>query len=202
LQFGRETPRAVPAPGTPSYFRIMRLRAAALGAALILATLPGCSGGSGPSHTATPTYQLPPRTVREGEKALRDPHARSGDLEVTALGLTDGMREIYGSHASMNPKGKYVRVRVLAENRGRETQEFNTYHQLLVTSDGKTHSPDINAVMVKRQPEELPLGAGVRVELDLWYDVPAQARVTALRIVGSPTVGQVSDPPAADVSLA
>ncbi|MBX6766429.1 MAG: DUF4352 domain-containing protein [Actinomadura rubrobrunea] len=175
--------------------------AAALCAALALGGVTGCSDGSRPDRAAATTYDLPPRPVREGESPLHGRKARSADLEVTALGFRDGIREILGTHASMTPKGRYVRVRILAENRGRDIQIFDTWRQLLLTADGRTHSPDVNAIMVKRQPERLPIGAGVRVELDLWYDVPGGARVTGLRIVGSPPVGAVSDPPPADIPL-
>ncbi|GAA4084031.1 DUF4352 domain-containing protein [Actinomadura miaoliensis] len=182
----------------------MRLRAVVPGAALVLvglAGVAGCSDDSRPAHAATPSYELAPRPVRESETPLHARRARSADLEVTALGFRDGIHEILGTHAEMKPKGRYARVRVLAENRGRDIQLFDTWRQLLVTADGRTHSPDVNAIMVKRQPEKLSIGAGVRVEFDLWYDLPGQARVTALRILGSPPVGAVSEPPPADIPL-
>ncbi|MEW2356665.1 DUF4352 domain-containing protein [Spirillospora sp. NPDC029432] len=179
----------------------MRRSPAALALALCLAALtPACSGG-GDGEGRPAAYEIPAERARDGERVLRGRTGRSSDLEFTVLGYRDGMREILGTHAGMRPKGRYVRVRLLVVNRGRDIQVFDTWKQLLHTGDGRTHTPDVNATMVKRQPERLSVGAAMRAEFDLWYDLPGEAAVRGLRLVGSPTVGAVSDPRPAEIRL-
>ncbi|XVQ13890.1 DUF4352 domain-containing protein [Spirillospora sp. CA-255316] len=182
---------------------ITRLGAACAAAALASAAPAGCSGSSGsaPGSGATPTYELPPERVRDGERAIRGRTGRSADLEFTVLGYRDGIREILGTHAGTAPKGRYVRVRILAVNRGRDIQVFDTWRQVLLTTDGRAHTPDVNATMIKRQPERLSVGAAMRAEFDLWYDVPGTTPVRGVRLFGSPPVGAVSDPPGAEIRL-
>ncbi|MFB4316189.1 DUF4352 domain-containing protein [Actinomadura sp. 21ATH] len=178
----------------------MRRSLAAPALALCLAALtPACSGDGGDDRPAA--YEIPAERPRDGEQVLRGRTGRSSDLEFTVLGYRDGMREILGTHAGMRPKGRYVRVRLLVANRGRDIQVFDTWKQLLLTADGRTHVPDVNATMVKRQPERLSVGAAMRAEFDLWYDLPGETAVRALRLVGSPTVGAVSDPRPAEIEL-
>ncbi|MBC6461528.1 DUF4352 domain-containing protein [Actinomadura sp. HBU206391] len=168
-----------------------------------------CSGDASPPQgsttpsaaSATPTYRLPSRPVRDGETPLSGGTVRSGDLAFTPIGLRAGMPELVGSHADVRPKGQFVRIRLVTENRGRTTQTFDSRKQLLVTTDGATHQPDLDAMLVKRQPDSIDVGSAVRIELDLWYDIPRESRVRALRLVGTPSVGAVSDPPGVDVGL-
>ncbi|GAA2101513.1 DUF4352 domain-containing protein [Actinomadura alba] len=167
-------------------------------------TLTACSSGDGPSKataTPTPTYELPARPVRDGEKALRGTTVRSGDLAFTPIGLRTRMPELVGSHADVRPRGQFVRIRLVTENRGRTTQTLNTAKQLLITTDDATHPPDWQAMLIKRQPESIDVGSAVRIELDLWYDIPPGDRVKALRLVGTPPVGATSDPPGVDIAL-
>ncbi|MFP3967548.1 DUF4352 domain-containing protein [Actinomadura fulvescens] len=158
-----------------------------------------CSGGEEPERKTT--YEVPPRPVRDGETAVRGRTGHSGDQEFRIIGFRAGIPEIVGSHADIKPKGTFVRVRLITENRGRTTQFMTTGKQLLVTADGRTHPVDVNAMMVKRQPEELAVGAGVRIEFDLWYDVPPGVKVNGIRLFGSPSPGAVSDPPPANIPL-
>ncbi|MFI0349572.1 DUF4352 domain-containing protein [Actinomadura sp. 9N407] len=179
----------------------------ALALLLVPVAVTACSGGG---DEPAATYEPPAERARDGERVVRGKTARSSDLEFTVLGYQDGIREILGTHAGMKPKGRYVRIRLLTVNRGRDIQVFDTWKQLLVTtglattgatSGERTHVPDVNATMVKRQPERLSVGAAMRAEFDLWYDLPDEAKVRALRLVGWPKVGAVSDPPPAEIKL-
>ncbi|MEU8344195.1 protein of unknown function [Actinomadura meyerae] len=176
--------------------------AAALTGALALTaalTLAGCSGSG--DGDALPTYRIPAETAREGESAPAGKTARSADMSFTVIGYSTAMTDVMGTHAAMDAKGAFTRVRVLAVNTGRDIQVFDTWKQRLVTADGTAHSPDVNATMIKRQPERLSVGASMRVEFDLWFDIPRGAKATAIRLYGSPPVGAVSDPPPAEIPL-
>jgi hypothetical protein len=184
-----------------AYGRAMR-RISATAVVITVLGLPACSTETGPSKAAiTPTYRLPPRPVRDGETPLSGKTVRSGDLAFTPIGLRAGMPELVGSHADVRPKGQYVRIRLITENGGRTTQTFDSGEQLLITTDGGAHRPDRDAMLVKRQPGSIDVGAAVRIELDLWYDIPRGEKAGALRVVGTPSVGAVSDPPGVDVAL-
>lgn len=189
----------------PPKVRAMRLRAAvASGLALVLlGGLAACSDDGGDSAAKErPTYDLAPRRARPDEVALHGRRGRSSDMEFTVIGFRTGMPELVGSHADARPKGRFTRIRVIAENRGRDTQYFTTNKQLLVTTDGLTHKPSPDAMIIKRQPaEELPIGSAIRVELDVWWDIPATSKVRAVRLVGSPAVGAISDPAPAEIPL-
>jgi hypothetical protein len=169
---------------------------------LLAALSSACSSGhAAPAKSTPPTYDLPPRTARPGETAPHLPAVRSGDIAFTVIGLRDRMVTVAGSHGDVAPKGQFVRIRLVVENTGRITGTFDTRKQLLVTSDGRTFKPDIDAMLIRRQPTSIDVGSGVRIEMDLWYDIPKEVRETALRAVGSPTMGAPADPPPADVHL-
>ena len=181
-----------------------RPRAVRAGAALLptiaaALVLTGCSGSG--HAKGPPSYPVPAETAREGESVLQGRTGQSADMRFTVIGFREGMTDVMGTHAAMNAKGAFTRIRLLAVNTGRDIQVFDTWKQRLVTTDGRAHSPDVNATMVKRQPERLSVGAAMRVEFDLWFDVPRGAKSRAVRLSGSPPVGAVSQPPPAEIKL-
>jgi hypothetical protein len=179
----------------------MALRACS--ALLLLVALVSCSADGGERARPSPsaTYELPERPVRDGEKAVKAGTARSGETAFTLIGYTGGMAQLVGSHADVAPEGQYVRVRVMVENKARANQKFVAADQLLVTASGRTAAPDIEAMLIKRQPQEFLLGAAVRIELDLWWDIPRAERPVAVRFHGAPALGAVNDPAPAQVRL-
>lgn len=185
--------------------RALKAVTAASGTALLLLLplgLAGCATEKErPQGRPTATYELPPRPVRDGETAVRTGTVRSGDIAFTVIGFRAAMPELVGSHADMRPRGAYARARLVIENLGRTTGLLSMDKQLLVGADGRAHRPDQQAMLIKRQPLEFELGAAVRLELDLWYDLPAATDPAALRLFGTPGVGAVSDPPPVEVKL-
>ncbi|WP_067806071.1 DUF4352 domain-containing protein [Actinomadura formosensis] len=177
-----------------------RPAAAALSGALAaILALAGCSGSG--HATSLPTYKIPAEKAREGESVPRGKTGRSADMSFTVIGFSGAMTDVMGTHAAMDAKGAFTRVRVLAVNTGRDIQVFDTWKQRLVTTDGRTYSPDVNATMIKRQPERLSVGSSMRVEFDLWFDIPRGARTKAVRLYGSPPVGAATDPAPAEIAL-
>ncbi|WP_131737789.1 DUF4352 domain-containing protein [Actinomadura roseirufa] len=183
-------------PKRPRPSRLQRPRAARAGAALLLAAaLQGCSGSS--PHE----YRVPAEKAREDESTPEGKAGRSADLQFTVLGFREQMAEVMGTHTAMGAHGTFTRIRLLAVNTGRDIQVFDAWKQRLVTADGRVLTPDVNATMIKRQPERLSVGAAMRVEFDLWFDVPRGARAKAVRLYGSPPVGAVSDPAPTEIPL-
>ncbi|TDD70309.1 DUF4352 domain-containing protein [Actinomadura rubrisoli] len=182
--------------------RVTRPRAPLACAALALAAATALAGCSGSGHAkSAANYKIPPEKARDGETATSGKTGRSADMQFTVIGFHEEMTEVMGTHGVMGARGAFTRVRLLAVNTGRDIQVFDTWKQRLVTADGRTHTPDVNATMIKRQPERLSVGAAMRVEFDLWFDVPRGARTRAVRLYGSPGVGAVSDPAPAEIKL-
>ncbi|WP_433478516.1 DUF4352 domain-containing protein [Spirillospora sp. CA-142024] len=162
-----------------------RLAAAALPLATALGLglgLAACSGEDGRRH-----YRLPERAVRDGETPLPYREVQDGNVMFAALGLSPALTTITGSHADLPSRlGHFARVRILAENRYATFHKIDLDRQLLITSRG-AYPPDVNAMRVKRQPTDVELGSRDRLELDLWYDIPKDARIRALRLYSAPT---------------
>ncbi len=171
----------------------------ALSAGALAALAAGCSA-SPPAPPPNPVYQLPPRPARPSETALAMRPTREGDTEFTLIGRTE-LGTILGSHAEFSPKGRYVRIRLVVVNVGRSGVDFDTARQQLITADGVAHDVDGQAMLIKRQPQKFDLGANVRVEFDLYYDLPAGARPVALRVHGGPTLADLIDAESTDIPL-
>ncbi|RZS34914.1 hypothetical protein EV193_108264 [Herbihabitans rhizosphaerae] len=168
---------------------------------LVAGLATGCSSAEQPAPPPVTTYELPARTVRPDEKPLRVPPMREGETEFTLIGLTTGIETLIGSHAEWKAKGRYTRARLVIVNNGRTNIEFDARRQLLVLSTGGTAVPDDQAMQIKRQPSAIPLGAVVRVEFDLYYDIPVDAKPTALRVFGGPTLTDMKDAESIDIPL-
>ncbi|WP_157429523.1 hypothetical protein [Actinomadura oligospora] len=164
-------------------------------AVLLGASLQGCSQHKDDGYT------LPAEKLRDGEKTQKNRTGRSSDMRYTVVAYTDGISTILGTHAEMKPKGQFVRIRLLCVNIGRDIQVFDTWAQRLVLTDGRQIGADVNSTMVKRQPERLSVGANMRAEFDLWFDVPKGGKVRSVRLYGSPSVGMVTDPTPAEIPL-
>lgn len=164
-----------------------------------LLLLAACSDD--PEPRGPEAYDQVPRPVRDGESAVRAPITNSGEIEFKALGLTANQERIAGSHAEVESKnGQYVRIRILLINAGRTNADVPLGKQQLVVTDGKVFAPDEPTMILKRQPLLPSVGAAVRLEFDLWYDIPKGLVPKALRVVGS-TPYTTSDPPAIDIPL-
>ncbi|KDN21599.1 DUF4352 domain-containing protein [Amycolatopsis rifamycinica] len=175
----------------------MKLR---LLAVVVLLSVAGCSAEQ-PSSPAPTTYELPPRQVRPDETALKLPPAKNGDTEFALLGLAAGLPSITGSHTEFPAKGQFVRLRLVVTNTGTSSVLFDTGRQLLVDDQGVAHPPEQQAMVIKRQPRQFDLGHGVRVEFDLYWDIPRDRKPAALRAFGGPTITDMKNATGTDIKL-
>ncbi|GII76924.1 hypothetical protein Sru01_19060 [Sphaerisporangium rufum] len=176
-----------------------------LSCAAIVTLLSGCSDRAAGSGVATPspvaTYVIPAQTARADETVIRAAPVTDGQMRFRVLGFEDGMPSLFGSHAEWNAKGQFARVRILIESTDRTNQKFDAGQQLLVTADGRTFHVDDFVQAIKRQPDEIPVGSFVRMEFDLWFDVPKDARITAIRFFADPPLGAIGPSKGVQVAL-
>jgi len=171
-----------------------------LPAVVALMLLTGCEAAQ-PSASAPTTYELPPRQVRPDETALKVPPVKNGDTEFTLIGLAAGLPSITGSHTEFPAKGQFVRLRLVVTNTGTSSVLFDTKRQLLVDDQGTAHPPEEQAMLIKRQPGQFDLGHGVRVEFDLYWDVPKDRKPVTLRAFGGPTITDMKNLTGTDIKL-
>lgn len=177
-----------------------RLAAAVLTAALA-AGLAGCEGSvEPPSKKPAQTYELPAREVRPDERPLRIA-GKDGDTTFEVIGLTSGLKTLVGSHAEFPAKGRFLRLRMVVSNTGRSSVLFSTKRLRLILADDAVEKPDSPAMLVKRQPDGFDLGPAMRVEFDLYFDVPVGAKAKALRAFGGPTLTDLTDKEHTDIPL-
>jgi hypothetical protein len=180
-------------------------RLVAVTAAVLVAA--GCGDApvvAGPETTASPaaTYPVPPQTVRPDEKPLKIPTTADGDTAFTLVGLTTEIPTLIGSHAEFHAKGQFVRIRMSVVNNGRSSVSFAARRHVLVDDHEVEHTTDSQAMTIKRQPETIDLGANVRLEYDVYYDLPKDAKPLALRVYGGPTLTDLKDESSTEIPLA
>jgi hypothetical protein len=153
--------------------------------AVAIAAVTGCTSGgaaTAPTPTASPTYLLAPRTARPFETPLATASAAGPQVSVDVLGLRVHLVSIVGTHAEWLPKGEYERVRIALDNAMSTFRVFNTERMLLVDATGATYKPDYDAMTIARQPRSATVPSQGRLEMDLWYDLPVNSVVRALRV--------------------
>ncbi|MFI9011712.1 DUF4352 domain-containing protein [Actinosynnema sp. NPDC053489] len=177
--------------------------------AVVAAVVPaaGCGDApvvAGPQTTtaSAATYPVPPETVRPDEKPLKIPTTSDGDTAFTLVGLTTEMPTLIGSHAEFHAKGQFVRIRMSVINNGRSSVSFAARRHVLVDDHQAEHTVDTQAMTIKRQPETIDLGANVRLEYDVYYDVPTDVKPLALRVFGGPTLTDLKDETGTEIPLA
>ncbi|MFC6089100.1 DUF4352 domain-containing protein [Saccharothrix sp. BKS2] len=144
---------------------------------------------------------MPVGTARPDERVLRVPTTADGDTAFTLLGLTSGVPTLIGSHAEHHARGRFARVRMSVVNNGRSSVSFAARRHVLIDDRGGEHTPDEQAMLVKRQPDVVDLGANVRLEYDVYYDIPADAEPRSLRVYGGPTLTDLKDATGTEIPL-
>ena len=177
-------------PVIPSYARGGAALAVALAAGLTIGLViprggaaPDVASGTGPVGPALepPTSDDPVATGATDETgATPEPVA----LDVFAVDVVThecGIAAVTGDHAQWLADGAYCRVRVWVTNTDVLTHPFDPMAQELVLDGGDTVPPEFDAMNIREQPREFELGREVRIEFDLWFDVPEDAVPSGLR---------------------
>lgn len=172
-----------------------------LGLASVAVLLTACSAEQ-EQPPVKPVYDLPAREVRPDETALHLPPALNGETEFSLIGLAAGLPSLAGSHAEFDAKGQFVRLRLVVTGKGVSGILFDTRRQQLITDSGAVIAVDNQAMTIKRQPDKFELGRGVRVEFDLYFDLPREAKPVVLRAFGGPTLTDMKNLTGTDIKLA
>jgi hypothetical protein len=148
--------------------------------AVLLGVLAGC-GGDG--RAGTGSGQDAGRASASAPQRPSRPH-RDGHLTFTLLALRCGLTAVAGSHSEAQPDGQFCSARLRVDNQDPNFHTFVAAQQRLEGVTGPRARPDAFAMAVRRQHEEVEIGGHDLVEVELWYDVPRDARVTGLRVTG------------------
>ncbi|MGF6880637.1 hypothetical protein ABIA39_000518 [Nocardia sp. GAS34] len=139
--------------------------------------------------TSAPVRTPPPVTTTT-------PYARTpGDcakLTVTPLVVQPGIGYVIGTHAEWDPKGQFVRIRVAITNSDATYHTTRTSDYRLLDAAGAEYPTSVDAMRIKRQPDAVEIGAGDRLEVELWYDIPTTTTARSLRDTVCGTVIQLT----------
>lgn len=162
-----------------------------------------CTNGAAeqPPTTTPKTYAVPPETARPDETVLHLAATQDGDTSFVPLGFTAGFGTVIGHHAEWQAKGQYVRIRLLVTSTGRSTVLYDARRPLLIDATGAEHKVDTQAMAIKRQPDKVDLGSQVKLEHDLYFDIPKDAKPAKLRVFGGPTMSDQKDETGPDIPL-
>ncbi|PXX61631.1 hypothetical protein DFR70_108189 [Nocardia tenerifensis] len=138
---------------------------------LLLLSLTAC--GAEPGTTTPP----PTTTVATYVRTPQD----CAKLTVTPLSVESGIGYIIGTHAEWLPNGQYVRIRVAITNTDSTFHTTRPTDYQLDDAADRPHQTSVDAMEIKRQPNEPTIGAGNRLEMDLWYDIPTDTAPKVLR---------------------
>jgi hypothetical protein len=120
------------------------------------------------------------QNLRTREIALTGPPVRTGKITVTPVAMRGGMIEVIGTHGEFFAHGRFCRVRIALTNADTYAHDLHTADQRLRTTDGKLVAPSRDAQGIMRQPDEVTVGRQVRIEYDLYFDIPVNAVADAL----------------------
>ncbi|NUS24215.1 MAG: DUF4352 domain-containing protein [Streptomyces sp.] len=118
-----------------------------------------------------------------GTGAAQRPH-KDGHLTFTLLSLRCGITGVTGSHADAPPEGQFCAARLRVENIDPNYHTYESARQRVAGVTGDRAGPDSFAMAVRRQSETVRLGGHTLMEVELWYDVPKDAKVTGLKVSG------------------
>ncbi len=120
--------------------------------------------------------------LREDEQPGPATTVTDGNVAFQVVAWRCGLHHVVGDHMPWMPDGRYCRIRIRAHNTDRPALDFPTTSQEVVDAAGRAHPVDTDAVQVSDQPVTLRLGLGTINELDLWFDVPVDAEIVAVRL--------------------
>jgi hypothetical protein len=129
------------------------------------------------------------------ETPVAEPSAVSGRVTVAVIAVRPHAGFLLGTHAEFRPRGEFARLRVAVQNDLSTFQSFTWADMVLVTGDGVAHTPDWQAMVIKRQQEETTISAQGRLEFDVWYDVPRGSTLRTFRLTNLDPVAEVPLPP-------
>jgi hypothetical protein len=169
----------------------------------VVLSVAACTNGDAaqPPPSTANTYAVPAETARPDETVLHLPTTVDGDTSFVPLGFSTGITMVIGSHAEWQAKGQYVRIRLLVTSTGRSTVLYDARRPVLIDAAGAEYPVDIQAMAIKRQPDKVDLGSAVKLEYDVYFDIPKDAKPAKLRVFGGPTLTDQKDLTGPDIPL-
>ncbi len=107
---------------------------------------------------------------------------RDGLLDFRVVSVVSNIAQTTGTHAEFIPKGRLAHLRLSVTNSDSSYHDYLSKDQLLTTASGRSLEPDHDAMLVKRQPDAVSIGAHNEITIELWYDVPIGDTPLSLRV--------------------
>ena len=133
--------------------------------------------------------------LRELEHPGPGTTAADGNVTFQVVAWRCGLLHVVGDHMPWMADGQYCRVRVRTHTTDRPALEVRTTAQEVVDAAGRAYPAETDAQQISDQPIVLKLGLGAINEFDVWFDVPADAEIVAVRLRAR------EDAPGVDVPL-
>jgi len=127
----------------------------------------------------------PPEPVATAEAGTRgQPALTDGPLEFEALDAECDLIAVRGDHADWLAEGRYCRIRLAVTNTDRHVHDHDATNLEVYDQSGATYKANLNATQIADQPTVIEIKVGNRLEFDAWFDVPEDAQIVALGVVG------------------
>jgi hypothetical protein len=147
-----------------------------LGTALAVA---GCGGSASPKPSPTS-----PSPARSSPSQNPSAEIKDGHLAFTVLSLHCGITAVTGTHADAPPNGQFCEAKLRVRNTDQDYHDYIAADQRLEGIAEPDDHPDRAAMGVRRQSDKTTLGGSDLIEVELWYDVPVDAKPVGIRIQG------------------
>jgi hypothetical protein len=111
----------------------------------------------------------------------------SGDFDLTVESVDEGLASLTDDESYLSSQGQFVAIRVTVEWTGDGEGTFLADQQVLETEGGDQYRNEPQSAYIYKQTDlgAKTLAKGVKTEGYLVFDIPAQARLAALRFTGA-----------------
>ena len=135
-----------------------------------------------------------PLRLRPGDIPVSVDAVVDGTLEFRVRAWQCGIVSVLGDHADFLADGQYCHVRLRLSSLDRPVVTYRYDLQELVDADGTTYPAESDGVQINDQPTTAKVPLLGSIELDVWFDVPEDADIVAVKVRADETTPGVTVP--------
>jgi hypothetical protein len=134
-----------------------------------------------PSPTPTPTTQAPtkapkPKAPKPAEPGIGD-KVRDDDYQFVVTKIKCGVSRVGDSYANEKAQGQFCLVSMRVKNVGSDPIDYSSENQALVSTKGKTYSPDDEAWIYMDDSDPYgEINPGNTLKTTVPFDIPKKAK--------------------------